>query len=154
MDPEIREKIARSIHESYRDKHSSDADNEDPSMAEWDKLPENLKESNRQQAEDISNKLSRIGYVAYQVASHPLSLKVFTDEEIETMAEMEHTRWNDERFRDGWKLGKIKDVTNKISPYLVPWAELPENVKEWDRETVRNIPELLAKVGLGVRRQA
>jgi len=77
----------------------------------------------------------------------------FTRDEIEVMAEKEHARWNVERLRDGWRWGETKDVTNKVSPYIVSWAELPEDVKEWDRETVRKIPEFLAKVGLEVRRQ-
>ena len=44
---------------------------------------------------------------------------------------------------------------NVVGPAnLVSWRELPENVKEWDRNTVRAIPEILARVGLEVRRQA
>lgn len=69
------------------------------------------------------------------------------------MAEMEHARWNVERLLDGWKRGEKIDVLNKVSPHLVGWADLPEDVKEWDRKTVRKIPEYLAKVGLEVRRQ-
>ena len=45
-----------------------------------------------------------------------------------------------------------KDVEKKVSPYLVGWDELPENVKEWDWQTVRAIPQFLAEVGLEVRR--
>ncbi|MBA7640533.1 hypothetical protein ES703_48202 [subsurface metagenome] len=40
----------------------------------------------------------------------------------------------------------------KTSPYLVGWSELPDNVKERDRELVRQIPEFLAKVGLEIHR--
>jgi hypothetical protein len=57
-----------------------------------------------------------------------------------------------ERLRDGWRRGPEKDVEKKISPYLVGWDELPENVKEWDRNTVRAIPRFLAEVGLEIRR--
>jgi len=69
------------------------------------------------------------------------------------MAEMEHTRWNVERLRDGWTWGKKVDIIKKISPYLVGWPELPEDVKERDRQTVRKIPEFLTKVGLDIQRQ-
>ncbi len=37
-------------------------------------------------------------------------------------------------------------MEKKISPYLVPWSELPENVKQWDRDAVTNIPDLLGRV--------
>ena len=53
---------------------------------------------------------------------------------------------------DGWKLGPEKDVENRISPYLVSWDDLPSGVKEWDRQTVRAIPEFLAEIELEVRR--
>jgi hypothetical protein len=77
----------------------------------------------------------------------------FTKDEIEIMAEMEHGRWNVERLSDGWRWGEKKDVDKKISPYLVGWDQLPENVKEWDREAVRAIPKLLESVGLEIRRR-
>lgn len=70
------------------------------------------------------------------------------------MAEIEHARWNVERLLDGWKWGEKRDIVKKTSPYLVGWSELSNDVKEWDRQTVRKIPEFLAKVGLEVRRQA
>jgi len=78
----------------------------------------------------------------------------FTKGEVEIMAEMEHARWNVERLLDGWRWGEKRNVTKKISPYLVPWLELSDDVREWDRQTVRKIPEFLAKIGLEVRRQA
>ena len=45
-------------------------------------------------------------------------------------------------------------MEKKISPYLVSWEVLPDSVKEWDRQTVRAIPEFLATVGMEVRRKA
>lgn len=36
------------------------------------------------------------------------------------------------------------------SPYLVPWEELPDRAKEWNRSAVRSIPGLLASVNLAV----
>lgn len=53
----------------------------------------------------------------------------FTKDEIEIMAEMEHARWNIEQLLDGWKWGKEKDMNRKISPYLIPWSELPDERK-------------------------
>ena len=77
----------------------------------------------------------------------------FGPDEIEQMAELEHDRWVSERRADGWKLGPERDVLKKITPYLVSWEELPDEVREWDREAVRRIPELLAAVGLEIRRK-
>ena len=76
----------------------------------------------------------------------------FADDEVEVMAEMEHARWNVERLLDGWRWSSEKDVARKLSPYLVSWAELPEEIREIDRQTVRRIPEYLAAVGLEIQR--
>ena len=60
---------------------------------------------------------------------------------------MEHGRWNFERVLDGWQYGTIKDVDKKINPSIVPWKELPEKVKNWDRNAIKKIPEVLAQIG-------
>jgi hypothetical protein len=154
LGPDLHETIAQAIHEAYRHAWRGKVINRDLSMAEWDKLPDYLKESNRRQAAHIFDKLHRIGCTVHKVNNRDIVLMKFTEDEIEVMAEMEHARWNDERLLDGWKWGERRDVAKKTSPYLVPWSELSDNVKELDRRTVRKIPEFLAKVGLEVRRQA
>jgi ppGpp synthetase/RelA/SpoT-type nucleotidyltranferase len=149
----IREVIAKAIHENYRRVRCDSMASQDPAMADWGKLASDLRDSNVQQAGDIFEKLQRIGCTMRQVTDRDIAVMTFTSDEVELMAEMEHARWNVERLTKGWRLGQERDVTKKISPYLVSWAELPEDVKEWDRETVRKIPEFLATVGLEIRRQ-
>ena len=39
-------------------------------------------------------------------------------------------------------------VRIKISFCLVPWKDIPENVKEYDRKAVRDWPAILKEVGL------
>jgi hypothetical protein len=150
--PDLREIIAQAIHEAYRHAWRPKIGNRDLSAAPWDKLPDYLKESNRQQADHIFDKLRQISCTVYKVTNRDIIKIKFTKDEIEAMAEMEHTRWSNERFFGGWRLGKKRDVIKKYSPYLVSWAELPDEIKEWDRQVVRKIPELLARVGLEIRR--
>jgi hypothetical protein len=59
------------------------------------------------------------------------------------MAELEHGRWNVERLLAGWKWGLINDEANKISPYIIPWSQLTEDLKEYDRDAARQMPYLL-----------
>jgi hypothetical protein len=151
--PDLRETIAQAIHEAYRHARRGKVHNNNLSIAKWDKLPDYLKESNRQQADHIFDKLHRIGCTVRKVTDRNIVLMTFTEDEIEIMAKMEHARWNEERLRDGWRWGKKKDIIKKTSPYLVDWLELPEDAKERDRQTVRKIPEFLAKVGLEIQRQ-
>jgi hypothetical protein len=60
---------------------------------------------------------------------------------------MEHDRWCADRYLTGWQFGPAADKPNRISPYLVPYDELTEEVKQYDREVVLQIPELVALVG-------
>ena len=150
--PAIRETIAKAIHENYRRIKTTNSLSQGPEIADWDKLREDFKESNLQQADHILKKLHQIGYKVNKVGNLPISPVTFTDNEIEIMAEMEHARWVEERLIEGWKPGGKRDADNKISPYLVPWPELSDEAREIDREVVRKIPEFLARVGLEVHR--
>jgi hypothetical protein len=150
---EIREVVARAIHLDFRRARTGIYLTTDPAMADWDNLPESLKESNLQQADDIFKKLDRINCTVQRVTDRPIALMTFTEKEIEAMAEMEHARWNVERLLDGWKRAKERDIPKKRSPYIEGWSKLPEDNKEYDRKTVRKIPEFLAEVHLEIRRK-
>jgi len=76
----------------------------------------------------------------------------FEPGEVELLAEMEHTRWCAERLLADWVLGP-SDKPRRISPYIVPWAALPPEIQEYDRETVRLIPAFMGQIGKKVCRQ-
>jgi hypothetical protein len=77
----------------------------------------------------------------------------FEPEETEILARFEHVRWVEERLRQGWRLGPRRDAAEKRSPYLVPWEELSEEVRDLDRDSVRAIPRLLDEAGLVIVRR-
>ncbi len=148
----IRETLAREIHAAYRISEKERMETDDRAMRDWEKLPDDLKESNARQADHIFWKLRRIGCAWRKAPVRKIKVLKFTDEEVELMAEMEHGRWNAEKLLDGWVRGAKKDPLRKSHPCLVGWAALPEDVKDKDRETVRRIPAFLAKIGLEIRR--
>ena len=69
---------------------------------------------------------------------------------VETLAMFEHNEWMQERIETGWVYGKVKDVENMISPYLVPYKELTDEVKDLDRDVILNIPELTGMIGMAI----
>jgi hypothetical protein len=154
LEADTREAIAWAIHEAYREAQAGRKWSRDPALAAWEDAPKEFRESNRRQADDVLAKLHQVGCSVHRIESRDVEGFTFTDEEIEILAEMEHVRWNTERLRNGWILAQERDVVKKASPYLVPWSELPDQVKEWDREAIRNIPGLLTQVGFEVRRRA
>jgi len=146
--------LARAIHDDYvhYEKQKGTTIESNPSMASWEELPENLKESNRSQAEHICVKLKAIACDIGLTSDWDVQPFTFSPDEVELMAQMEHERYIDERLRTGWRYGPIKDLPNKTNPTLVSWNELSEEEKDKDRNNVRGLPSFLANAGFHVYR--
>ena len=67
----------------------------------------------------------------------------------ERLAENVHENWAIQRFKDGWTHGPQRDDQAKKHPCLVPYADLPESEKIYDRETA--LGTLKAILSLGYR---
>jgi ppGpp synthetase/RelA/SpoT-type nucleotidyltranferase len=150
LTPKEREALAVAIHESYRQERMASLTKVDDALLPWQHLPETLRQSNLEQADHMFLKLERIGCQAKRGAHTAVPLFSFSKDQIETMAVLEHGRWNLERCRDGWRHGEVKNLANKINPSIVPWKDLSDEVREYDRRTVRKIPEFLAAAGFEV----
>ena len=148
------ERIAQAVHEHYVEQQriAGETPKTNPSMVSWDELPEDLKESNRKQADSIIEKLQAIQCDIELLTDWDEELFKFTPEEVEKLAIMEHNRFVTERTDQGYIFGKEKDITKKVSPYLKPYEDLPENVKEIDRNEIRTIPSILYRVDLKIIR--
>ena len=145
------EELAMEIHADYNRKRRQEKPDEPLEYPTWDGLPQDLKYSNMMQAISIPDKLNAIGCHIGN-SSDGQVVTVFTPEETLTMAIMEHDRWRAERESNGWIWGPIKDVDNRISPYIADWDIIPEDIQKYDVEAVENIIPLLDRLGLKVLR--
>jgi len=75
---------------------------------------------------------------------------VFGRDILDLLARMEHDRWCRERVDDGWRHGSQRDNDKRIHPMLVPWTDMPDDMKEYDRDSVRHLPEFLLKSGYAI----
>jgi hypothetical protein len=66
---------------------------------------------------------------------------------IEQLARNNHDHWARKRLDEGWRYGPTRSDERKEHPDLVPYEELTEGEKEYDRKTV--IEALKAIVALG-----
>ncbi len=148
------ETLARAIHEDYlRQQAAAGATPaQNSSMMPWDALPEHLKESNRNQADDIGVKLRTVRCSAAPLVDWDEPTFEFNPAEVERLARLEHERWMAEKRKNGWRHGPKKDGNAKTHPCLVPYDQLPPDEQEKDRSAVRLIPPTLAKVGFRVHR--
>jgi hypothetical protein len=116
LTPDLSEAVAQDIHEVYRRAMRGKEHIKDPSTAPWDDLPQYLKDSCKQQAEHIVEKLCSIGFTILKVTDRDIELVAFTDDEVEIMAEMEHERWIGDRLLGGWTLGTERNANNRTTP--------------------------------------
>ena len=138
--------LAKAIHNDYVIKAKRDGrPDTDPSIQPWEQLNPDLKSSNLQQADHTPAQLRAIGCYSSHPEAGKIPVTTFTNEEVERMAKMEHARFNAERFLAGWTIGP-KNVDKKTSPYLVAWEKLSDEIREYDRDAVRNIPHRLGLI--------
>jgi hypothetical protein len=67
----------------------------------------------------------------------------------EILAENTHDVWALQRMSEGWRYGPRRDDNKKEHPTLLPYKELPESEKEYDRKTA--LQTLKAIMALGYR---
>lgn len=68
----------------------------------------------------------------------------------ELLAENTHNVWAVGRIREGWRYGSVKDMGKKLHPDLVPYDELPDSEKEYDRNTSEETLKLIYKLGFEI----
>ena len=71
----------------------------------------------------------------------------------ERIAENVHEVWAKARMDEGWTYGEKRDDIHKKHPCLVPYDELPEEEKEYDRNTAMNTIKMVQKLGLRIERE-
>ena len=142
------EKLASAIHDLYNQKQLERYQDKPLAHPNFSDLPDALKYSNLRQARGIEKKLDLMGWVIRPEGSAGKVITEIPDKVVEILAKFEHDEWMHERLGYGWTFGEVKDIEKKISPYLVPYDELSEEIKNLDRDTIRNIPVLLGMVGM------
>ena len=65
----------------------------------------------------------------------------------EYLAENAHDLWAAQRMADGWQYGAQRDDAAKLHPDLLPYADLPESEKEYDRLTAMETIKAILALG-------
>ena len=68
----------------------------------------------------------------------------------ELIAQNVHDVWAASRIKEGWKYGPVKDSEKKETPLLVPYEDLPESEKDYDRNTAFETLKLIIKMGYNI----
>jgi len=65
----------------------------------------------------------------------------------EAIAENAHDVWAAARMKEGWTYGTVRDDNKKQNPDMVPYADLPDSEKQYDRDMALNTIKLVRKLG-------
>ena len=144
------ENLAIAIHQQYNQKQLELFPNKPLEHPNFSDLPDTLKYSNLRQAHNIANILELAGWEMRPVSSAGEVVSEIPKDVIEVLATIEHEAWLKERTDSGWIYGVVKSTGKKISPHLIPYDDLAEEIKEIDRESIQQIPYLLGKIGMAV----
>lgn len=68
----------------------------------------------------------------------------------EQIAENVHEVWSAARMSEGWTYGESRNDSLKHHPCLIPYNELPEREKEYDRNTAMQTLKLIQKMGFQI----
>lgn len=66
---------------------------------------------------------------------------------VEDMARNVHEVWSKNRMDQGWTYGPERDDNLRKHPCLVPYDQLPESEKEYDRATSQETLKFILKSG-------
>ena len=69
----------------------------------------------------------------------------------ELLAKNTHEVWARERVNQGWNWGPVRDDEKKEHPCLIPYEQLPESEKEYDRNTAMETLKVIQALGYQIR---
>ncbi|MDE6380079.1 MAG: Ryanodine receptor Ryr [Muribaculaceae bacterium] len=71
---------------------------------------------------------------------------------VEDMAKNVHEVWAQNRINEGWTYGPVRDDAAKHHPCLVPYENLPESEKTYDRATSQETLKFILASGFQISR--
>lgn len=92
-------------------------------------------------------------YVPHPMDTSDVILPRELDALIEEMAKNVHEVWAQNRIKQGWTYGAERDDALKKHPCLLPYEELPEEEKIYDRDSAIETLKLITKLGFRMSRE-
>ena len=70
----------------------------------------------------------------------------------EKIAEQVHDVWSQGRIAEGWTYGEERNDQKKTHPCLIPYADLPDSEREYDRATAFATLKLIVALGYKIEK--
>ena len=92
-------------------------------------------------------------YIPRPVNTDDIQLAPELNELVEVMAHNVHEVWAESRIKQGWTYGPERNDQLKHHPCLIPYEELPEVEKAYDRDTAMTTLRLISKLGFKITKE-
>ena len=92
---------------------------------------------------------SLLSYTPNPIRIEGVNLPAELESLTEQLAEHTHDLWASHRLAEGWTHGPQRDDQARTHPCLIPYDQLPETEKDYDRQTAVGV--LKAILALGCR---
>ena len=93
-------------------------------------------------------------YIPQPISTEDVELSKDILELSEKIAENVHEVWALSRMDEGWTYGKERNDALKQNPCLIPYNELPEIEKDYDRNTAMQTLKLIQKLGYTIKKKS
>lgn len=71
----------------------------------------------------------------------------------EAISKNVHEIWSQNRLNEGWKYGDKRDDEKRETPCLVPYEQLPEEEKAYDRNTALGTLKFILSLGFEIKKK-
>lgn len=92
-------------------------------------------------------------YVPQPMDTSDVQLPQELNELVEKMAKNVHEVWAQSRISQGWTYGPERNDALKQHPCLVPYEDLPEVEKAYDRDTALGTLKLICRLGFTITKE-
>ena len=99
---------------------------------------------------NIANISMKKNYIPQPMDTSGIQLPEELNVLIEQMAKNVHEVWAQSRMEQGWTYGEERSDALKTHPCLIPYEELPEVEKAYDRDTAVGTLKLILKLGFNI----
>lgn len=89
-------------------------------------------------------------YTPQPINASDIQLPEELDPLLEALAKNVHEVWAQERISQGWTYGEKRDDAKKHHPCLIPYEDLPDEEKEYDRNTSIETLKFILKFGFRI----
>lgn len=91
--------------------------------------------------------MNKHNYIPQPIDTNDVVLPEELDELAEAIAKNVHEVWSAGRIADGWTYGAERNDALKQHPGLVPYEQLSEEEKDYDRRTSQQTLKMISKLG-------